>query len=348
MLPANTAPRPVASLLFLAYNHEVFVEEALCSALRQDVGAYEVIIVDDASTDRTRAIIESVLEREVPGGVAVRRLYNDQNSGLLGAVNKAMAAATGEVFLFVAGDDISLPCRLSRSLRIFAEKPAVQLVYGECQKIDEAGRPFASKPSAKQPRTFSYKLSRPGLIYADSCPFGASAAYHRRLFDVFGPMGEGKHGEDNCYWIRALLLGEIYWDPAVYVQWRQHSSNLSNFSSHLADEVWRRRHLFWMENHATMSRQWLKDIALVRDAGLISPGRSRVLIVAALREDRTWALATSSMRCDPWGEWLSRAVDLLLVGRLSTTFRQLKVRLSRRRQERNWRFWAKLKSNSEA
>jgi glycosyltransferase involved in cell wall biosynthesis len=345
MATVDAAARPAASLLLLAYNHEAFVGDALRSALRQDVGEYEVIVVDDASTDRTRSIMEAVLATEVPAGVTVRRLFRDRNAGLLDAVNEAMAAATGEVFLLAAGDDVSLPCRLSRTLRIFAEKPSVQLVYGECQKIDESGRPCAASEEVKPPRLFTYRGSPAPRIYAGAEPFGTSAAYRRGLYDVFGPMIEGEHGEDNCYWVRALLLGDIYWDPAVYVAWRQHSGNLSNFSAQLADKTWRLRHLAWMENHATMSRQWLKDIARAREASLITSWRARALTVAALREDRTWALAASSLRGDLWSEWVTRALRLLLVGRILTIMKQLCVRLSLRCREKKWRFWAKLKSN---
>lgn len=348
MPSSDTGARLSASLLFFAYNHEAFVEEALLSALRQDVGTFELVVVDDASTDRSRAIIEEVLARETPPGVTIRRLYKDKNGGLISAVNDAMALANGDIFVLMAGDDVSMPCRLARSLRTFADLPSIQLVCGGCLKIDEAGRPYLSAAAEKSPELFSYDDARLTRIYAGSSPFGAAAAYRRRLFEVFGPMTAGDHGEDNCYWIRALLLGEIYHDPACFIHWRQHAGNLSNFTAQLSDEDWRRRHLAWMEKHATMSRQWLKDIALARDARLISWIRAQRLKVAALREDRTWALEVSTLRQDSWGEWSTRALRLLVVGRLSTSFRMLKLRLSPWRRERKWRFWAKLKSNPAA
>lgn len=348
MSPADSAEQPAASLLFFAYNHEAFVEQALLSALRQDVGPFELVVVDDASTDRTRAIMEAILARETPLGVTVRRLYKDTNAGLMAAVNDAMAMATGEIFMLMAGDDVSLPCRFARTLGIFTEYPSVQLVYGECQRIDESGRPYGPPSAGKERRFFSYDHFRLTRIYAESSPFGASAAYRRRLFDIFGPMITGDHGEDNCYWIRALLLGEICWDPAVLMHWRQHSGNLSNFKTQLNDHEWRRRHLDWMEKHAGISRQWLKDVSVAEDAGLVSWFRARRVTLAALREDRTWALMASSLRCAPWGEWLPRALRLLLVGRFSTAIKELLVRISHQRRERKWQFWAKLKSNPES
>jgi hypothetical protein len=155
-------------------------------------------------------------------------------------------------------------------------------------------------------------------------------------------MDEGNHGEDNCYWIRALLLGEIYRDPACFMHWRQHAGNLSNFTPQLDDPVWRRRHLEWMEKHTTISRQWLRDISTARELGLIAASRAIRLKMGALRADRSWALEASSMRNDPWGRWIERATQLLLVGRIAIIWRMLVLRLSSHRQERKWRFWAKL------
>jgi glycosyltransferase involved in cell wall biosynthesis len=335
---------PSASLLLVAYNHEAFIEAALLSALRQDLDDYELVIVDDASTDRTRAIIQEVLAREESAGRRIKTIFHERNQGVLAAVNAAMAQATGEVFVMMAGDDISLPDRLSRTLRIFTEAPEVQLVYGEVELIDERGAILRPSPVGGVARRFAYSRSRLGRIYGGASPCGASAACRRRLFDVFGPMGQGTHGEDNCYWVRALLLGEIYHDPVCFIQWRQHAANLSNYQV-TAGEEWRRRHLGWMAKHSSMSVQWLADVAKASEQGLISAWLAFRVRHAARREDATWALECSSLRPDPWKVWIRSAWAMVKVGRLSTTFRMLRLRLSRSRREKRWQVLAKLKSN---
>jgi len=340
----SSAQAPTASLLLFAYNHEAFIEEALRSALRQDLDDYELIIVDDASTDGTRAKIEAILAAGGHAGRRIKTIFHDRNQGVLAAVNAAMAQASGDVFVMMAGDDISLPDRLQRTLRIFAEAPEVQLAYGEVAFIDERGAALRPAPTCGVAQRFAYARARFGRIYAGASPCGASAAYRRRLYDVFGPMRVGPHGEDNCYWVRALLLGEIHHDPACFIQWRQHGANLSNYQPSAGD-AWRPRHLDWMEKHAGMSAQWLQDIAVARAQGLISVWRAAIVRYAAIREDATRALECSSLRPDPWGSWLRSAWKLLQVGRLSTTFRMLKLRLFRSRREKRWQVLAKLKSN---
>lgn len=334
-----------ASLLLVAYNHEAFIEAALMSALRQDVTGFELIIVDDASTDRTREIILGVLAREDTSGLKVTTLFHDRNLGVLAAVNAAMAVAAGEIFVMMAGDDVSMPDRLRRTLEIFGRNPPVQLVYGEVERIDANGRVLRSPPRDGAPRRFAYPFLNLKRIYGGAMPCGASAAYRRRLYDVFGPIRPGSHGEDNCYWVRALLLGEIHHDPACFIQWRQHSANLSNFLAESGEE-WRRRHLDWMSKHATMSCQWLEDVAKARKQGLISARLAFLVRHAARREDATWALEHSSLREAPWGVWIRSAWAMVQVGRFSTTLRMLKLRLSRSRREKRWQVLAKLKSNS--
>jgi glycosyltransferase involved in cell wall biosynthesis len=341
----SSAQAPAASLLLFAYNHEAFIEAALLSALRQDLDDYELVIVDDASTDRTRAIIADVLAREESAGRRIKTIFHERNQGVLAAVNAAMAQAAGEIFVMMAGDDVSMPDRLRRTLRIFADAPEVQLAYGEVAFIDERGALLRSPPVGGTSRRFAYPRARLGRIYAGALPCGASAAYRRRLFDVFGPMGAGSHGEDNCYWVRALLLGEVHHDPACFIQWRQHAANLSNYQADAGD-AWRPRHLEWMEKHAGMSVQWLKDIAVARSRRLISPWLAAAVRYAAQREDATWSLEVASLRPDPWGRWLRSAWGLLQVGRCSTVVRMLKLRLSRSRREKRWQVLAKLKSNT--
>lgn len=338
---------PRASVLFLAYNHREFVADGLRSALLQDCDDFELIVVDDASTDGTRMIIEETLRLHNRNNVSVHLIFHNQNKGLIEAVNSAMAAARGDYFVMMAGDDISMPDRLRRTLEAFDDQE-VMLVVGDYLKINEKGRPYHSRPSRKLPRRCEYGAWPSLRIYGNSCPFGAAAAYRRKLYDFFGPMHQGSHAEDNCFWVRALLLGQVHHEEIQFVLWRQHANNLSNFQVSLDSTVWRRRHLAWMEQHSNMSAQWLVDIDTAYSAGKLSAYRRHLLRVAARREDATWGLEASSLRRDPWNQWIPRAWKMLKLGRISTTFRMMKLRLSPRRQERRWVSWAELKSDSVA
>ena len=330
---------------FFAYNHEMFVEEALVAALRQRGGPYELIIIDDASTDGTREIIERTLRQADLSRIEVRRHYRDRNAGLLNAVNEAMAMSRGDIFIVMAGDDISSPDRIERCSGIFSSQPEVMAVRGGYVKIDEHGRRFSAPQCADKVALCSYDTG-PGLrIYGDSSPMGAAAAYRRALFDFFGPMQQGPHGEDNCYWIRALLLGKIYHDDSVHISWRQHSATISNFQADLHSPAWRTKHLAWMELHAGMSGQWLTDIRRAKSMGRLGFRRFLFLQLAARREDATWSLSASSLRPDGWSRWGRSACRMLALGRFSTVIRMLKTRLSAAKREQDWAFWFRMRSS---
>ena len=119
---------PTVSVILLTYNQEAFVAEAVRSWLRQDLPAFELVLSDDASTDRTRDVIEAELARHPATQVRVVRAHRPSNVGVLANVNAAMAACTGDIIVAAAGDDVSEPARLRLTAEIFAADPTVQAV----------------------------------------------------------------------------------------------------------------------------------------------------------------------------------------------------------------------------
>lgn len=343
MQTSGFSAEPLVSILVLAYNHEAFIREALRSVLAQNYGKYEIVIAEDASSDGTRQIIEECLARISPS-VRVTKIYHDINRGLLETLNEAAACASGDILVFQAGDDVSLPNRLTLTVKAFMDNPGARFVWGEYFPMDEAGNLRAVSAGRTKPKVFSYDHGPLLRIYAGTSPMGAAAAYHRSLFDVFGPIVPGPYGEDNCLLVRALLLGEAQLAAEPFICWRQHAGNLSNFLTDAASITWRQRHLRWMESHAMMSAQWRRDIGRARQMNLISWPRSLRLRLAASREDAAWALSVSSLRGDPWSEWLGRAGRLLLLGRPTSVLRSAWVRLSPTVREKTWIWWAKMKS----
>src|SRR5438067_9853071 len=96
---------PTVSVTLLAYNHEKYVAEAIQSILDQTLTDFELVIVDDGSTDRTPDVIASFQDPRI---VSIRQ----PNGGPSAAVNRALAACQGAYVAFMTGDDASLPHRL--------------------------------------------------------------------------------------------------------------------------------------------------------------------------------------------------------------------------------------------
>lgn len=136
---------PVVSVLALAYDHERFVEESLDAVAGQTFRDFELIIVDDCSTDATADRIRDWIDRTDLDATFIR---NEQNLGVSAARNVALARSRGRYLCTAAGDDVYEADRLERQVEAFeAVGPEVAAIFGDMRVIDEHGRPM---PAAAQ------------------------------------------------------------------------------------------------------------------------------------------------------------------------------------------------------
>lgn len=121
----NTSPTaPRVSVILPAYNRETLVARAIDSVLAQTYGDFELIIVDDASKDGTRAVLETY--RDHP---KVRLILSDVNRGGSGARNLGIEAARGELIAFQDSDDVWLPHKLAAQVAALDANPKAGLCY---------------------------------------------------------------------------------------------------------------------------------------------------------------------------------------------------------------------------
>jgi GT2 family glycosyltransferase len=125
---------PLVTILIDTYNHERFIEQAITSALEQDVPASsrEILVVDDGSTDRTADIVRKFTPQ-------VRHLYKT-NGGQASAFNAAIPEARGEIVAFLDGDDWWAKDKLSTVLDTLEKNPEIGSVgHGLYQENEEEG-----------------------------------------------------------------------------------------------------------------------------------------------------------------------------------------------------------------
>jgi glycosyltransferase involved in cell wall biosynthesis len=113
--------RPLVSVVVPVYNAEPFLREALDSVFAQDYAPYEVIVVDDGSTDGSGVIAQSYPDV---------RYFRRQNEGPAAARNAGIAAARGELVAFADADDVQLPGRLSVQVGYLIDHPEVDATLG--------------------------------------------------------------------------------------------------------------------------------------------------------------------------------------------------------------------------
>jgi glycosyltransferase involved in cell wall biosynthesis len=219
----DIASTPKVSILMLAYRNESTIHEALAGALAQTVPC-EIIVSDDASGDAGYEYALKAAERySGPHRLIVRR--NETNQGLCEHINTVAKIASGDIFVFMAGDDVSYPARVEAQLALLDAEPEFYVVGSTVDDVDSTNSNII-KPATRglNGRTDQKRLLHFGKLVT---LLGASMALRRELFDRFPPL-VGRV-EDNMLMLRATLLGEGYGIAQPLLRYRQHDNNLNNW-----------------------------------------------------------------------------------------------------------------------
>ncbi|MCC0176632.1 glycosyltransferase [Waterburya agarophytonicola K14] len=126
-----TFPLPKVSVIIPSYNCDRYLPEAIDSVLRQTYKNYEIIVIDDGSTDNTSAAIKPYLAK-------IRYVYQD-NQGVSAARNCGLALAEGELIAFLDADDLFLPDKLQQQVAVFEQHPDLAIVNSGYHVIQEDG-----------------------------------------------------------------------------------------------------------------------------------------------------------------------------------------------------------------
>lgn len=215
------ADLPKVSVIVLAHNYGRFLGEAVEGLLSQDyAGEVELIVIDDGSTDDTRQVASTYLERSP----CVRYIYQE-NQGVAGAANTGLAAATGELIAFHSADDVALPGKLRRQAEILATRPEVGLVYGDMAVTDAHLNVIT--PSFWESQGI-VPVRGDALERAMIGPFvsGGTMMFRACYRDGFYPLPDWAQWEDWWITVHVAALAEFEFIPEPLILYRQHGANM--------------------------------------------------------------------------------------------------------------------------
>jgi glycosyltransferase involved in cell wall biosynthesis len=311
------------SILILSYNQEKYIVAAIRSAISQDYPNIEIVVCDDGSDDLTASYLEETLSL-CPTHISITKAYSPKNKGLINNINHGLSLCTGDFIVLMAGDDISMPNRVSAVANEFSNNPSCMLICSNWSIIDEEGRSLGMYSKHGKRSAFNYNnLGLSKGIYAGSPVCGAASAFRRSVVDFFGPMNPGAYSEDNCYWVRAMLLGHIHFIPEVLVQWRRHDTNLHNSikTSNKAEAI--NKYFKFLKSHKYCSPQWKRDINVAWERNAVSRSmKSRLLKAIQLDIERT-RLRRFSLSAKPWSLWIASSRRLLALDPSIKTLRRI-------------------------
>jgi glycosyltransferase involved in cell wall biosynthesis len=203
-----TTPR--VTCVIPVFNGERFLGEALDSALAQAYPAVEVLVVDDGSTDRTRATVEARGDR-------VRYLWQP-NAGPAAARNAGIAAATGAFISFLDSDDLWHAEKLARQIARFQARPELDLCVTHVQNF------WMPEVAEEARRLRDGRHTRPLPGYSS-----VTLVARRALCEAIGVFDSSlQHGDDTEWFVRAEEHGAVAeLLPEVLVRRRLHADNRS-------------------------------------------------------------------------------------------------------------------------
>lgn len=217
----------LVSILFTCYNHLAFIQEAWQSILDQTYPHWEVIALDDGSTDGTREWLSSLDHPQL------KVVFNEENLGTYGTLNRGLSEAKGEFIAVFNDDDLWAPEKLASQIDLLKERTDVGLVHTNGHFIDGKGQKIEGEPLGfKFPRTETGDLLL-DLVYANKII--ASAVLARRECFAKGGFDTSFFGSgDWDMWLRISLDWKVGFIDKPQTFYRVHGGN----ASHKLKRIW--------------------------------------------------------------------------------------------------------------
>jgi glycosyltransferase involved in cell wall biosynthesis len=246
-----SAGAPRVSVVMAVYNGAAYLKPAIDSVLAQTFPDFELIVVNDGSTDASRDIVLAAGDRRI------RLLDNPRNLGLTPSLNRGLEAARGEFIARLDADDVATPDRLARQVAFLDRNPDIALVGSFYRLIDPRGRVIRG---GKWPRHHNH-LRWSLLFY---CPFNHSAVTWRRgpVSAAIGPYdGNFQYAMDWEYWSRMASRLRVANIPRVLTLYRVGPHSMSSNHPRVRDEIDMARQAAFRAVFGEDSDRWLSQSA---------------------------------------------------------------------------------------
>lgn len=181
---------PLVSVVIATYNSGDYLRAAIDSVLSQTIADLELLVIDDGSTDDTRALVASISDPRLT-------YIWQRNAGQTSAKNHGVRKARGEFIGFCDGDDYWYPNKLELQLPLFERDPRVAVVYSAADTIDEHGNPIEAEVAEAFRGDITHELFLRNFV-----PFGTSLVRRGCMEEVGGFDESLSMGIDWDLWLR--------------------------------------------------------------------------------------------------------------------------------------------------
>lgn len=204
--------KPAISVVLPTHNGSRYLDRAIESVVEQTFADWELILVDDASTDDTPAKIDAWATRDE----RIRAVHLTENRKLPGALNEGFRLAKGDYLTWTSDDNWYAPEALAKMAGVLETRPRVDIVYTGMTEVDETGSPSGTLPALA-----------PEELAVTNC-VGACFLYRRTVHETLDGYREDLFlAEDYDFWLRASLDFRLEPLDELLYFYRKHSGSLT-------------------------------------------------------------------------------------------------------------------------
>lgn len=204
----------LVSIIMPSYNTGRFIAETVRSVLAQTYTDWELIIVDDCSTDNTSSVIPDLI-----GDPRIRFFKNEKNSGAAVSRNKALREARGKYIAFLDSDDLWSPDKLEKQVR-FMEENGYAFTYTKYSEIDEDGNSLDVTVGGPKHigKTGMFNYCWPGCL---------TVMYDREVVGDI-QIADIKKNNDYAMWLKAIRKADCHLLPESLAKYRKRTGSISH------------------------------------------------------------------------------------------------------------------------
>lgn len=259
--------KPLVSGIIIFLNAEKYIEEAIASIVNQTYNNWELLLVDDGSTDKSTAIAQHYAQH-YPDKVHYLEHEGHQNRGMSASRNLGIRHAKGEYVGFLDADDIWLSQKLEQQLAILNSYPEAAMIYGRAR----IWYSWTGNPEDSQLDHFydlgvqSNTLVKPPKLLIQllqnkvQTPIPSNVLVRREVFADIGGFEESFRAmyEDQVFFAKVHLKLPVYVANDCWIKYRQHRDSCTSVAEKTQEYYTTRLpFLTWIENY--LSEQGVKD-----------------------------------------------------------------------------------------
>ena len=223
--------KPLVSVLLPFHNAAETISECIDSILKQSLAEFEVLAIDDHSTDDSVHLLERYGDERI-------RIINNPQRGLVSALNSGLACCTAPIVARMDADDIMYSQRLQKQYEYLRSHPDVVLVAARARKFPEASILNGYREYMRWQNSVLNNADISNQIYIES-PFAhPSVMFRRDSIIAAGAYRQGKFPEDYELWLRLMHQGyRMEKLSEVLIDWRESENRLSRVSDNYSREA---------------------------------------------------------------------------------------------------------------